>query len=157
VTNPACSRVSTEQEAHSRVLAMHRPVDDLTLLRRWVKAPTTPQRVVRRSRIVLLAIDGRHEADIAEAVGVTRSTVRLWITRYHQLGAQGLLHDAPGRGRHALLDPAVVRQQLALAGLLDAKGKPISVRRAAAALGVSASALWRALQKVPSEPDPSRL
>jgi len=133
------------------------PTDDLSLLRRWVNAPTTPQRVVRRSRIVLLAADARREADIAVAIGVTKATVRLWIDRYHQLGAEGLRHDAPGRGRHASLDPAVVRQQLAAAGLLDAKGKPISVRRAAAALRVSASALWRALQKVPhGERDPSR-
>ena len=130
---------------------------DRQRLQRWLKAPTTPQRVVRRSRIVLLAADARREADIAAAIGVTRATVRLWIDRYHQLGAEGLLHDAPGRGRHASLDPAVVRQQLAAAGLLDAKGKPISVRRAAAALGVGASALWRALQKAPpSDRDQSR-
>jgi transposase len=122
---------------------------DRNQLQRWLKAPTTPQRVARRSRIVLLALDGVRERDIAAAVGVSRPTVRLWLSRFEKLGIEGLLRDKPGRGRHASLDPAIARQRLAEANMLTEDGKPVSLRRAAAFLGVSASALWRALKKVP--------
>jgi transposase len=118
------------------------------MLQRWLKAPTTPQRVARRSRIVLLELDGLREQDIADAVGVSRPTVRLWLSRFDKLGVEGLLRDAPGRGRHASLNPSEVRQRLADAGMLNPQGKPVSLRRAAAFLGVSASALWRAMRKV---------
>jgi transposase len=122
---------------------------DRNQLQRWLKAPTTPQRVARRSRIVLLALDGVRERDIAAAVGVSRPTVRLWLSRFEKLGIEGLLRDKPGRGRHASLDPSIARQRLADANMLTAEGKPVSLRRAAAFLGVSASALWRALKKAP--------
>ena len=122
--------------------------NDRNLLQRWLKAPTTPQRVVRRSRIVLLALEGLREQDIAAKAGVSRPTVRLWLSRFDKLGAEGLLRDAPGRGRRPSLDSTKVHQQLAEAGMLDAGGKPVSLRRAAAHLGVSLSALWRALKKV---------
>jgi transposase len=126
--------------------------DDRHLLERWLKSPTTPQRVVRRSRIVLLALQGfRHEA-IAAAVGVSRPTVKLWLGRYATLGANALLQDAPGRGRRASLDPAIAREQLKAAGLLDAEGQPVSLRRAAALLGVSPSSVWRALKRDAGEP-----
>ena len=122
---------------------------DRQLLQRWLKAPTTPQRVVRRSRIVLLAIDGMREQDIAAKVGVSRPTVRLWLSRFDKLGVEGLLRDAPGRGRRSSVDPAQVRQRLAEANMLTEDGNPVSLRRAAAFLGVSASALWRAMKRVP--------
>jgi transposase len=122
---------------------------DRQLLHRWLKAPTTPQRVVRRSRIVLLGLEGLPEAEIAVKAGVSRPTVRLWLGRFEKLGAEGLLRDAPGRGRRSSLDPVRVRQRLTEGGLMDAEGKPVSLRRAAAFLGTSPSALWRALKKVP--------
>ena len=122
---------------------------DRNQLQRWLKAPTTPQRVARRSRIVLLALDGVRERDIAAAVGVSRPTVRLWLSRFEKLGIEGLLRDKPGRGRHASMDPSIARQRLAEANMLTEDGQPVSLRRAAAFLGVSASALWRALKKVP--------
>jgi Winged helix-turn helix len=122
---------------------------DRQRLQRWLKAPTTPQRVARRSWIVLLALDGVREQEIAARVGVSRPTVRLWLARFDKLGVEGLLRDAPGRGRHASLNPAEVRQRLADAGMLTPEGNPVSLRKAARFLGVSASALWRAIKKVP--------
>ena len=121
--------------------------DERRLLERWSKSPTTPQGVVRRCRIVLLALDGLREESIAAAVDVSRPTVKLWIARFTSLGANALLHDAPGRGRHASVEWAAVRERLKAAGLLDAEGQPVSLRRAAAFLGVSTAALWRALKR----------
>jgi transposase len=121
--------------------------DDRRILERWLKSPTTPQRVVRRSRIVLLAMDGFREDSIAAAVDVSRATVKLWLARFAAGGAVALLHDAPGRGRHAALDSTTVRERLKAAGLLDTAGRPVSLRRAAAFLGVSPSSVWRALRR----------
>jgi Homeodomain-like domain len=121
--------------------------EDRLLLERWLKSPTTPQGVVRRCRIVLLALDGFREESIAAAVDVSRATVKLWIARFASFGANALLHDAPGRGRHASLEWAAVREQLKAAGLLDAEGQPVSLRRASAFLGVSTASLWRALKR----------
>ena len=120
-------------------------VTDRALLERWVRAGTTSQRVARRSRIVLLALDGVD--DIAARVGVSPRTVQLWITRFQLGGAEALLHDAPGRGRHAALDPATLIDRLRQANLLLADGHLLSLRRAAAFLHVSPSAVWRALRK----------
>ena len=118
---------------------------DRELLERWVRAGTTSQRVARRSRIVLLALEGVD--DIAGRVGVSPRTVQLWITRFRLGGAEALLHDAPGRGRHSALDPSTILDRLRQANLLMADGQPLSLRRAAAFLNVSPSALWRALRK----------
>lgn len=123
-----------------------------TRLERWVRAATTPQRVARRARIVLFDLDGFPPDEIAARVGVSRPTVTLWIERFARGGPDALLHDAPGRGRRASIDPSTLRERLHGANLLRADGQPVNLRRAAAFLNVSASALWRALQK----PSPTR-
>ena len=118
---------------------------DRERLERWVRAGTTSQRVARRSRIVLLALDGVE--DIATRVGVSAQTVKLWIRRFEAGGAEALLRDAPGRGRRATLDHRTIHDRLRQANLLTGTGQLRSLRRAAVCLGVSPSALWRALQK----------
>lgn len=119
-----------------------------TRLERWVRGATTPQRVVRRARIVLLALDGIPPDEIAARVGVSRPTVALWIERFADGGPDALLHDAPGRGRHASIeDASTLRERLRTAELLKDDGQPVNLRRAAAFLNVSPSALWRALHK----------
>jgi transposase len=127
-------------------------VNDRALLERWVKAPTTPQRVVMRSRIVLLAADGRRVREIAAALRVSRQTVSLWLNRFRACGPQILLHDAPGRGRRAAIDRQDVRDRLRAANLLDASGQPVSLRRASAFLAVSPSAVWRAFRHAAARP-----
>ena len=121
--------------------------DARTTLERWTRAATTAQRVVRRSRIVLLALDGLSVDEIASRLGVSRPTVRLWIARFAHGGVEALRHDAPGRGRRPTIDPAVLRARLRDGNMLDDSGRPLSVRRAAAFLGVSPSAVWRALRR----------
>ena len=117
------------------------------LLQHWVRAPTTPQRVVIRSRIVLSALDGLSVDEIASQLAVSENTVRLWIGRFEESGSEALLHDAPGRGRHAVIAPDEVRDRLRDANLVRPDGEPVSIRRAARFLGVSTSAVWRALRK----------
>jgi len=72
---------------------------DLATLEHWVRAPTTQQRLVLRSRIVLLLAEGLSARQVARRLGVSRHTVDLWRKRYLQQGCDTLAHDRPGRGR----------------------------------------------------------
>src|ERR1700690_3926259 len=65
-----------------------------------VRNRNTPQKVVWRARIVLLASDGLTAEAIAAAGGKSLLTVRRWRRRYIAKGVNGLLKDAtrpPGR------------------------------------------------------------
>jgi transposase len=55
--------------------------------------------VVLRSRIVLLAVDGMQNKQIAEQLGVSTRMVGLWRGRFIEYGVEGLLKDAPRPGR----------------------------------------------------------
>ena len=67
---------------------------------RLVKDRNTPQKIVWRSRIVLLAGEGNGAVAVARRVGKSVLTVRRWRRRYAATGVDGLLKDAtrpPGR------------------------------------------------------------
>ena len=121
--------------------------EDRSRLEHWVKSSTTPQRLVLRSRIILLSAGGSSADSVARTLGVSRPTVRLWVRRYEQGGPQALEHDAPGRGRHASLDTATALSRLREAKLLDAHGHCTNLHDAAALLGVSITTVWRVLRK----------
>jgi transposase len=69
------------------------------LLETWVRAHGTPQQVVTRCRIVLLAHQGYSDLAIADELGVNRHTCRLWRQRIVAEGPEGLWEVAEGRGR----------------------------------------------------------
>ena len=73
--------------------------EDRTTLECWIRRPSAPQRLVLRSRIVLMLADGCPAREIARRLGVSRTTVALWRDRYAQEGCEVLRHDRPGRGR----------------------------------------------------------
>src|ERR1700675_4544771 len=76
------------------------PPEDRERLERLVKDRNTPQKIVWRSRIVLLAGDGNGAVAVARRVGKSVLTVRRWRRRYATKGVDGLLRDAtrpPGR------------------------------------------------------------
>ncbi len=76
----------------------------------WVGASTSPQRMVMRARIVLLASQGVANRRIAREVGTSRPTVVLWRNRFVAGGVAALVEDAPGRGRPASISSAKVRR-----------------------------------------------
>jgi transposase len=82
--------------------------EQLRTLRAWVAANTTPQRVVLRSRIVLLAHEGLANHAIARRLDISRPTVILWRERFAQGGVDALAEDAPGRGRKSEITPEQV-------------------------------------------------
>ncbi len=81
---------------------MWKPADSLQVtmeqrktLDAWIRAKTTPQRVVLRSQICLLAADGKSNNVIARQLGTSRPTVLLWRLRFKKAGPLGLSEDAP--------------------------------------------------------------
>ena len=72
---------------------------DRAQLERWLRSPTTPQRLAMRSRIVLLFADGFSGRAIARQLGISRHTADLWRRRFLEGGCDALVHDKKGRGR----------------------------------------------------------
>jgi transposase len=64
----------------------------------WVRSGTTEQRLVERSRIVLLAADGWASRAIAREVGCARGVVSRWRMRFAEGRLAGLA-DAPRAGK----------------------------------------------------------
>lgn len=133
---------------HERVAKLPVYATPRETLQHWVRAGTTPQRVVTRSRIALLSLDGTPPRLIATILGISRTTATLWTTRFQRDGLAALVHDAPGRGRHGRVTRDVLLVRLRDAGLLRADDTPISLRRAAAALGLAPSTVSRILKRV---------
>jgi len=118
--------------------------EQLRTLRAWVAASTTPQRVVLRSRIVLLAQEGLANHAIARRLEISRPTVILWRKRFAQGGVKALAQDAPGRGRK----PTITSEQVAAVvnATLHTTPKDAthwSTRTMAQAQGISAASVGR--------------
>ena len=103
----------------------------ITLTRRH----TTPQQVVARARIVLLAAEGKNNAQIAQELGVSVDMARLWRRRWLTFAAIPLedlsiadrLEDAPRPGKPVTIGAEQVCQIVALACEAPEKsGRPIS-------------------------------
>jgi transposase len=78
--------------------------DDLHQLAAWAHAPSTPQQIALRCRLVLDAIAGMSDLKIAAARGVNRHTVSLWRTRVRHEGVGAVWEIAEGRGRRPRYD-----------------------------------------------------
>jgi len=79
-------------------------------LNRWIAAHQTPQQVVQRARIVLLAADGETDLTIADRLRLNRKSVALWRHRFLDEGAGALWEISPGRGRKPIYSPAKVKE-----------------------------------------------
>jgi transposase len=119
--------------------------DQQQLLEQWVRAYGTPQQVVRRCRIVLLAWHGLGDLAIATELSVNRHTCQLWRERFVREGMDSLWEVAEGRGRkpQAKLARRIVEATL--------NSKPAgqthwSTRTMAKAQGVHASTVCRIWQ-----------
>jgi transposase len=122
---------------------------DRTILEQWVRARTTPHRVVERARIVLASADGHGGDAICALLGVSRPTVSRWLDRYDAEGAIGLEADRPRSGRPKQLTPddeaAIVDATLHTAA--PDGGTHWSTRLMAAQAGVhqtTVARIWRA-------------
>ncbi len=85
-------------------------LEERRTLQAWVKARTSAQRIVLRSRICLLAADGVSNNSIAKRLGTSRPTVILWRTRFAKAGPSGISEDAPHGASPRRIDPETVKQ-----------------------------------------------
>jgi hypothetical protein len=52
----------------------------------WINARNSPQKIVLRAWIILLAAEGKSNRGIAQELGTTRPTVILWRERFASAG-----------------------------------------------------------------------
>ena len=82
------------------------------ILESWMRASTTEQRMVQRSKIILMAAKGMRTDAIARDLGIRTATVSKWRTRFAKDGLQGL-EDVPRSGRRRKYDETTERRILA--------------------------------------------
>jgi transposase len=130
----------------------HAPVIELSTeqkqqLERWARSRKSPLRLVQRSRIVLLAAQGKNNYQISAALGIERTIVGRWRTRFAQRGIAGIEKDLPRGG-----PPPTRRNQLAaeIVRKTTQETPPDathwSTRTMAAAVGTSRSMVHRVWQ-----------
>ena len=110
---------------------------------------SVPSGLAKRARMVLLAADGKPNAEIARIAGVSRPTVIGWRNRYEQGGIRAL-DDVPRSGRPPEIDEVDV-----VAATLAGDGRPPerlgithwSARFLAAELGISFASVARIWRK----------
>ncbi len=123
-------------------LPLHLSAEQRTELQRLVKAPNTPQKIVRRARIALLAAEGKDNQQIAAEVQTSHVTVGQWRQRVLDLGLAGL-QEAPRPGRPQTL-PAHKVQTVLSEVVRPPKGRARwSCRSMARHSGLSRSAVQR--------------
>ena len=84
--------------------------DQRRTLEAWIAARQTPQKVVFRARIVLMAAEGKANRRIASDLGTSRPSVILWRQRFAAGGPAALTEDAPGRGRKPVITSAKIKE-----------------------------------------------
>ena len=110
----------------------------------WVRAPSTPQSIAVRARIVLLAGEGVSNHEIARRTDASRPTVLLWRTRFKSGGPAALTLIEPGRGRKASITAEQERQIVQATLQTTPKGATHwSCRTMARAQDVSAATVQR--------------
>ena len=118
--------------------------EDRATLEGWVADRNTPQKLVWRSRIVLLSADRVGKMAIVRAVGKCKRTVDRWQERYVARGLAGLQRDATRRGRKPPLAAAMIERAVKMT--LHEKPPAAthwSARRLAKALGISHTSVQR--------------
>ena len=79
-------------------------------LKSLVVSGKTPQKIVLRARIILLAGAGVPNHAIAARVEASRPTVLLWRSRFQRSGVPGLMKDARRPGRKKTVAPEVIKR-----------------------------------------------
>ena len=131
--------------------------DDLEQVVRWEAAPSTPQQVALRCRLVLAAASGKQDLEIASIYDVNRHTAALWRQRVRAAGIGSLWEIQPGRGRKPKYDQE--KRDALIAATLETKPKGMthwSCRTLAKAQGVSHSTVNRLWQLHNLKPHLSR-
>src|SRR5438552_15059974 len=130
---------------------------DRNQLESWVRAQFTPQQVALRSRILLMAADGKQDLEIADELNVNRHTPALWRKRFQTEGLDGVWEIQPGRGRKPLYDEQKVNAIISATLQTKPKGSTHwSCRTMARTQDVSPSTINRLWQEYNLKPHRTR-
>jgi transposase len=141
----------------NRSPALMLSADQRAALEHAIRSGTTAQRLVFRSRIVLLAADGMPSKHIAAELATSQDTVRLWRRRFAAGGVPALMHDAPRSGRPRQITAA--REQAVVDATLHTTpdhATQWSLRTMAVQQGVSSASVYRIWQAHGLQPHRSR-
>jgi transposase len=126
-------------------------------LESWVRAQFTPQQVALRSRILLMAADGKQDLEIAGELNVNRHTPALWRKRFQTEGLDGVWETQPGRGCKPRYDEQKVNAIITATLQTKPKGSTHwSCRTMARAQNVSPSTISRLWQEHNLKPHRTR-
>src|SRR6266850_4008002 len=105
-------------------------------LERWQRSTTIAAGLARRGKMILLLAAGSSQSAVAQAVGVQRTVVRQWATRFLAQRVDGLA-DSPGRGAKGSFSPGGRDPRrapgLRAAGSTEPQSFPVEWSRAGAA------------------------
>ena len=83
------------------------------LLKRLAGSRSTSVRLAERSRIVLLAAQGKTNEVIAEELAISRQKAGRWRSRYSEYGLAGIEKDAARPGRNPQIAEQTVEEVIA--------------------------------------------
>ena len=116
-------------------------------LRSWSRSRKCALRLVQRSKIVLLAAEGKTNNEISAALGIERTIVGRWRKRFAERGLPGIEKDLPRGGRKPSVRHKLTREIVRRTTLETPKDATHwSTRTLAAALGTNRSMVHRVWQ-----------
>jgi len=136
----------------SVAVAIELSADERAQLEAWTRRRSSAQALAQRSRIVLLAAEGKPNTEIAHALGVHRPMVTKWRNRFaeHRLEA---LNDEPRPGRpRTVTDDQVEEVIVKTLETTPTHATHWSTRSMAAEVGLTQSAvhrIWKAFGLAP--------
>ena len=92
-----------------QTFCVHASLAEQAQLEQVARQGKTPQKVACRARIVLMLSNHEPPSSVADALAISRMTVRLWADRFVSDGVPGLLRDASRPGRRKRLTPEKIQ------------------------------------------------
>jgi transposase len=114
------------------------------VLEKWIRANNTPQSIVMRSNIIMMANRGLANNAISNELKVSRSTIVEWRKRFLEGGTEALTKIKEGRGRKRSIETDKINQIIQATTQTTPKGSTHwSCRTMAKAQGVSKDTVQR--------------
>src|SRR5437762_5872615 len=134
--------------------------DERRTLTAWANRPKSTQRLALRARIVLACATEPSNKAVAQQLGVCRTTVGTWRSRFVARRLDGLADEPRPGAPRAVTDEAVERVVTQTLEAMPTNATHWSTRRMAAASGLSQSTvgrIWRAFGLKPHRADTFKL